>query len=201
MRDVCDEQVWLARTTSCGHSDCHGCCRCCCCVQSGYTQLPNDPFMIILYSSFLMDVQSSYQSGYMQLQVAKKLDSSFLMRFAVFSREQQHTQRSAAKGMGNQDADLVSYVEYQRNYRCVAACMPQYMPCMPFDWECYLCMILSPFSCCAAHSMLLKVHRETLANIQNFWQCLIHRTIRFRTLAHAVKSMDASIRQADRVYK
>jgi hypothetical protein len=39
-------------------------------IQAGITQLPKDPFMVILYSTFLMDVQSSYQSGYTQLQVS-----------------------------------------------------------------------------------------------------------------------------------
>jgi hypothetical protein len=59
------------------------------------------------------------------LQAAKKLDPSFLMRYAIFSREQQHMQKSAAGvtsggagGAGGQAAtDLVSYVEFQRNYR------------------------------------------------------------------------------------
>jgi hypothetical protein len=31
--------------------------------------MPKEPYMVILYSSFLIDVQSSYQSGYTQLQV------------------------------------------------------------------------------------------------------------------------------------
>ena len=38
-------------------------------------QIPNNPYMILLYSSFLIDVQGSYQSGYGQLQVAKKADT------------------------------------------------------------------------------------------------------------------------------
>jgi hypothetical protein len=55
-------------------------------------------------------------------QAAKKLDPSFLMRYAIFSREQQHMQKSAtsaAGGGGRAQAatDLVSYVEFQRNYR------------------------------------------------------------------------------------
>ena len=37
--------------------------------QVGIAQMPKDPFMMILHSSFLMDVLSSYQSGYSQLQV------------------------------------------------------------------------------------------------------------------------------------
>jgi hypothetical protein len=56
-------------------------------------------------------------------QAAKKLDPTFLMRYAIFTREQQHTQNSAsgAGGKGSAGAaatDLVSYVEFQRNYRC-----------------------------------------------------------------------------------
>ena len=43
-------------------------------IKAGMQQLPNNPFMIILYSSFLIDVQGSYQSGYAQLQTAKKAD-------------------------------------------------------------------------------------------------------------------------------
>jgi hypothetical protein len=83
--------------------------------QVGVGQLPQDPFMIILNSTFLMDVQSSYQSGYAQLQVARKLDTSFLMQFAIFSREQQHTQRGSAGSKGKA-SDLVTYVEFQRDH-------------------------------------------------------------------------------------
>jgi hypothetical protein len=53
-------------------------------------------------------VQSSYHSGYTQLQAAKKLNVSFLMQFAIFSREQQHLQRDASSGQGSRAADLVS---------------------------------------------------------------------------------------------
>jgi hypothetical protein len=50
------------------------------------------------------------------------MDPSFLMRYAIFTREQQHTQKSAdgAGGKSSSKAaatDLVSYVEFQRNYR------------------------------------------------------------------------------------
>ena len=85
-------------------------------AQVGVEQMPQDPFMVILHSTFLMDVQSSYQSGYAQLQVARKLDTSFLMRFAIFSREQQHTQRGTGNSRGSKAADLVSYVEFQRDH-------------------------------------------------------------------------------------
>jgi hypothetical protein len=43
------------------------------------------------------------------------MDPSFLECFAIFSREQQHTQQSSSTDGGN--VNLVSYVEYQKNYR------------------------------------------------------------------------------------
>ena len=46
---------------------------------------------------------------------AKKLDMSLLEKFALFSREQQQTQKSSLKG--GQGADLVAFVEMQRNFR------------------------------------------------------------------------------------
>ena len=45
-----------------------------CIIRAGMQQLPNNPYMIILNSSFLIDVMGSYQSGYSELQMAKKAD-------------------------------------------------------------------------------------------------------------------------------
>jgi hypothetical protein len=43
-------------------------------------------------------------------QIAKQSQPKFLERYAIFMREQQHTQQAG---------DLVSYVETMRNYRMV----------------------------------------------------------------------------------
>lgn len=51
--------------------------------------------MVILHSSFLIDVQDSFQTGLMQLRLAKKCNPSFLERYAIFSREQQMMQQAA----------------------------------------------------------------------------------------------------------
>ncbi|GFH25993.1 uncharacterized protein HaLaN_24060, partial [Haematococcus lacustris] len=82
------------------------------CVQCGIAQRPKDPFMIVLISSFLIDVQSSYQSGYSQLQ--------------------QHTQRS---GMSGQADDLVSYVEYTRNHALALRVHREALNSMRTVWE------------------------------------------------------------------
>jgi hypothetical protein len=58
-------------------------------------------------------LQGSYQSGYSELQTAKRLpNASFLERFAIFIRDQEHTQKSTAAAAGDSgNVDLVSYVE------------------------------------------------------------------------------------------
>jgi hypothetical protein len=39
-------------------------------IKAGLVQLPMSMFMIVFHSSFLIEVQSSYQSGYTALQVS-----------------------------------------------------------------------------------------------------------------------------------
>lgn len=41
-------------------------------LQSGLACLPNSPAMVILYTCFLVEVQGSLQSGFVQLQVRKQ---------------------------------------------------------------------------------------------------------------------------------
>ncbi len=92
-------------------------------LKAGKTELPNSPYMTILWSSFLIDVQESYISGYGQVQAAKKMSNlSVIERFAVFIRDQEHAQKATAATAGDsENVDLVSYVEFQRNYsKCCA---------------------------------------------------------------------------------
>ncbi|GFH16805.1 tiny macrocysts protein B, partial [Haematococcus lacustris] len=69
------------------------------------------------YASFLIDVQNSTQSGYTQLQAAKRANPSFLERFAIFTLEQQHIQQ--ASHQTGKATDLVAYVESMRSYNLV----------------------------------------------------------------------------------
>ncbi len=52
-----------------------------------------------------------------------------------------------------------------------------------------------------ARSLALRVHKDALVAIRNFWGSLMHSSVRFRTLAMAVRDMDAAVKHADRVYK
>ncbi|GFH31904.1 tiny macrocysts protein B, partial [Haematococcus lacustris] len=104
-------------------------------MKVGMAQLPSNPYVILLYASFLIDVQQSYQSGYSVLQQAKKADPSFLERFAIFSREQQHTQKSAGAVPG-QATDLVSYVELSRNLRLALKVHKEALMAIRMFWAC-----------------------------------------------------------------
>ncbi|PNH09214.1 Tiny macrocysts protein B, partial [Tetrabaena socialis] len=104
-------------------------------IKAGMIQLPQDPYMIILYSSFLIDVQGSHQSGFTQLQTAKKQSPGLFEQFAIFSREQEHTQRSSgANGGGDSAVDLVAYVVFQRNHRVVVRAHREALIAMRSFW-------------------------------------------------------------------
>ena len=45
------------------------------------------------------------------------LSNSFLEKFAIFSREQEHTQKESGTANTEGTSDLVSYVEFQKNHR------------------------------------------------------------------------------------
>jgi hypothetical protein len=45
-------------------------------IKAGLTELPKSMFMIVFHSSFLIEVQSSYQSGYTALQVGPEIQAS-----------------------------------------------------------------------------------------------------------------------------
>lgn len=104
-------------------------------VKAGLSQLQGKPWMIILASSFQLDVLGSYQSGYSQLQAAKKLDPNFMERFAIFSREQEQTQKESGAKNGGSSVDLVSYVEFQRNLRLVLKVHREALASMKTVWK------------------------------------------------------------------
>ncbi|KAG2450719.1 hypothetical protein HYH02_004557 [Chlamydomonas schloesseri] len=86
-------------------------------LKVGLAHFHDDVFLTITYSNFLIEVQNNYQSGVTQLQQAKKLEPSMSDRFAIFVREQEHKQKAQSQSSGESAVDLVSYVEFQRNYR------------------------------------------------------------------------------------
>ncbi len=81
--------------------------------------MPNSVYLHIVYSNFLIEVRGSNQNGWSHLEEARKLEPNFSFQFSIFTREQEHKQKSSGMGGGGGEAvDLVSYVEFQRNFRC-----------------------------------------------------------------------------------
>jgi hypothetical protein len=80
---------------------------------------PNSTFMHIVYSNFLIDVRHNVQSGWNHLDQAAKLGPGLSYQFSIFSRKQEHKQQSGGGGGGEGAVDLVSYVEFQKLYKCV----------------------------------------------------------------------------------
>ncbi|PNH04175.1 Tiny macrocysts protein C, partial [Tetrabaena socialis] len=76
------------------------------------------------------------KAGMIQLpQTAKKQSPDLLEHFAIFSREQEHTQRaSGANGGGDNAVDLVAYVEFQRNHRVVVRAHREALIAMRSFW-------------------------------------------------------------------
>ncbi|KAJ9517438.1 hypothetical protein QJQ45_016806, partial [Haematococcus lacustris] len=195
-------------------------------IKAGVAQLPKSTFMIVLYASFLIEVQSSFQTGYSQLQpltmhhapatimpapqlpcclgpaapdratgpdgpeqAAKKNKPGLLDRFAIFIREQQHTQKAGdlvggwahegpaassagrAAVSGGQPAATallalllkVNYVEQQRKYR-----------------------------------MALRLHKDALLAMRSFWQCLLHTSIEMSKLRDALELVDLKVKAGKR---
>lgn len=80
---------------------------------------PKSVFMHIAYSNFLIDVRHNAQSGWNQLDQATSLGPNLSYQFSIFTRKQEHKQKSGGGGGGGEGGavDLVSYVEFQKNYK------------------------------------------------------------------------------------
>jgi hypothetical protein len=64
-------------------------------------------------------VAGNYQAGHAQLQVARKLKPGFAERYVMYIRDQEHTHKLQSMGAegGTQGVNLVSYIEFQRNWK------------------------------------------------------------------------------------
>eukprot|EP00882_Tetradesmus_deserticola_P006573 GHRQ01006917.1.p1 GENE.GHRQ01006917.1~~GHRQ01006917.1.p1 ORF type:complete len:1485 (+),score=562.58 GHRQ01006917.1:723-5177(+) len=87
-------------------------------LKAGVAMKPNSVYLHIVYSNYLIDVRHNQQLGWSHLEQAKKLEPNLSYQFSIFTRGQEHKQKAAAGG-DNQSVDLVSYVEFQKNYRAL----------------------------------------------------------------------------------
>ncbi|KAG2487286.1 hypothetical protein HYH03_014127 [Edaphochlamys debaryana] len=88
-------------------------------IRAGIQQFPKSPYLHIVYANFLIECRQQLQSGWAQLEEARRMPLNLSYRFSIFTREQEHKQKAAVSSSGESAADLVSYVEFQRNWRLI----------------------------------------------------------------------------------
>ncbi|PNH07141.1 Tiny macrocysts protein B, partial [Tetrabaena socialis] len=105
-------------------------------VRAGIQQFPKSPFLHIVYANLLIDCRENYQSGWAQLEEARRMPLNLSYRFSIFTREQQHKQKAAAVSSSGENAsDLVSYVEFQRNYKLIQSYHKAALVAMREFWQ------------------------------------------------------------------
>ncbi|GAB4816718.1 hypothetical protein N2152v2_003764 [Parachlorella kessleri] len=98
--------------------------------KAGLAQFPESAYLNIAYSSFLIHHRSAMQAsmgkslflwvGAGLLEVARKLEPSIGERFMIFVRDREQKQRGGS-GADGSSYDLLSYVEYQNNFKALMA--------------------------------------------------------------------------------
>ncbi|PNW87648.1 hypothetical protein CHLRE_02g142166v5 [Chlamydomonas reinhardtii] len=88
-------------------------------IRAGMQQFPKSPYLHIVYANLLIECKQQLQSGWAQMEEARRLPLNLSYRFSIFTREQEHKQKAAVSSSGESATDLVSYVEFQRNWRMI----------------------------------------------------------------------------------
>lgn len=186
---------------------------------------PNSVFMHIAYSNFLIDVRHNMQSGWNHLEHSKKLEPNLSYQFSIFTRIQEHKQKAGGGGTEG-STDLVSYVEFQKNYRFVLGIMPslrclqtlaaaevEMSPAAHGSKEQWSGLdIVCPCKEAAHYDRmsemlmyacrsLLVYHKASLVANREFWRLLTRDTIPLERLGHSFKRIDEMEFMAEKTYK
>lgn len=86
-------------------------------LQAGLEQFPNSAFLQIVSANFAIGVKGDVAGGHAALARAKLMKPTVSEKFYIFVREQEHKQRMQSESSGEAAVDLVSYVEFEKNYR------------------------------------------------------------------------------------
>ncbi|PNW87839.1 hypothetical protein CHLRE_01g003950v5 [Chlamydomonas reinhardtii] len=136
-------------------------------IKAGLAMFPGSAYMVLLHANFMIDVLGVSQSGARRIEDARKLSPSLLVRFMMFVRQQQATQKAAGSHANDGvSMDLLGYVEYQRKQR-----------------------------------MVVRLHREALQAMCNFWKALDASRVSFTHLSKALGKIESSVSQAQAAYR
>ncbi|KAG2435420.1 hypothetical protein HYH02_011920 [Chlamydomonas schloesseri] len=136
-------------------------------IKAGLAMFPGSAYMVLLHADFMIDVLGVSQSGARRIEDARKLSPSLIVRFMMFVRQQQATQKAAGSHANDgASMDLLGYVEYQRKQR-----------------------------------MVVRLHREALQAMCNFWKALDASRVSFTHLSKALGKIESSVSQAQAAYR
>lgn len=84
-------------------------------LQAGMARVTNCPTLLTTYANFLLEAKKDGQASRTQLQLATKNNPSLFERYFIYVSQE------LAKKLNteNDGLDLLGYVEFQRNYRCM----------------------------------------------------------------------------------
>ncbi|KAG2443224.1 hypothetical protein HYH02_009297 [Chlamydomonas schloesseri] len=85
-------------------------------IKAGMQLFPTDPFLLILYANFLLEVRKDGPAARTQLQLALKHMPTLVQRYQIFC-----TGEASKRLKDSQDGgmDLQAYIEFRRNFRAV----------------------------------------------------------------------------------
>jgi len=86
-------------------------------LKQGLEAFPTSAYLHIVYSSFLLVLRDKMRQSVTMLDKARDLDPDLGQRFQIFVREREFKQQQQGESTGEGAMDLVSYVEFQKNYR------------------------------------------------------------------------------------
>lgn len=87
-------------------------------AQGGIAQYPNNAHLTLLHANFLIECAHNYGAGTSLLRAARKMDPGRVEKYVIYLREQEHVLMVHNNSASETTLDLVSYVEFQRNFRC-----------------------------------------------------------------------------------
>ncbi|GIM12312.1 hypothetical protein Vretimale_15676, partial [Volvox reticuliferus] len=104
-------------------------------LKAGMLAFSNNPYLLILYANFLLEVRKDGPAARTQLQLASKHMPSVVQRYQVFCTHEASKRLKDSQECG---MDLQAYIEFKRNYRAVLRVHKAALGLQVEMWKLYL---------------------------------------------------------------
>ncbi|KXZ45821.1 hypothetical protein GPECTOR_50g615 [Gonium pectorale] len=104
-------------------------------IKAGMQAFRNNPYLLIVYANFLLEVRKDGPAARTQLQLAAKHSPSLVEKYQVFC-----TDEASKRLKDSQDGgmDLQAYIEFRRNYRAVLRVHKEALTMQTEMWKLFL---------------------------------------------------------------